>query len=61
MLERIVSRSNMRAAYDRVVGNKGCAGIDDMEASDLKSFLKENWDSIKASVQYFAQRVGSRT
>ncbi|WP_462282130.1 group II intron reverse transcriptase/maturase [Salinivirga cyanobacteriivorans] len=50
MLERIVSKGNMYAAFDRVVGNKGCAGVDGMEVKDLKPYLKEHWDHIKASI-----------
>lgn len=30
----------MKAAYDRVVGNSGCAGVDGMEVSELKLYLK---------------------
>lgn len=50
MLERIVSKSNMKTAYDRVVGNKGCAGIDGMEVKDLKPYLDEHWKHIKAAI-----------
>ena len=50
MLEQIVSKDNMKAAYDRVVGNKGCAGVDGMEISELKPYLKANWHTIRASI-----------
>jgi len=50
MLERIVSKENMRAAYARVVGNKGCAGVDGMEVKDLKPYLNEHWDHMKAAI-----------
>ena len=40
LMELIVSRENMMAAYARVVGNKGAAGIDKMTVADLKPFLK---------------------
>jgi RNA-directed DNA polymerase len=50
MLERIVSKDNMKAAYDRVVRNKGCAGVDGMEVSELKPYLKAHWHIIKASI-----------
>jgi len=50
MLERIVNKENMYAAFDRVVGNKGCAGVDGMEVKDLKPYLKEHWDHIKVSI-----------
>lgn len=40
----------MKAAYDRVVGNKGCAGTDGMEVKDLKPYLNEHWGHIKAAI-----------
>ena len=47
LMEQVVSRANMMAAYVRVVGNKGAAGIDKMTVADLKSFLVEHWPRIK--------------
>jgi hypothetical protein len=38
LMELVVSRENMMAAYARVVGNKGAAGIDAMSVADLKPF-----------------------
>ena len=49
MLEVIVSKDNMKAAYDRVVGNKGSAGIDGLSVTELKPYIKEHWPVIKAS------------
>lgn len=40
----------MKTAYDRVVGNKGCAGIDGMEVTGLKPYLNAHWPVIKASI-----------
>lgn len=50
MLERIVSKENMKTAYERVVSNKGCAGIDGMEVTDLQPYLKLHWHKIKTSI-----------
>ena len=50
MLDQIVSKENMLAAYNRVIGNKGCAGVDGMELSELKAYLKAHWHTIKASI-----------
>ncbi len=50
MLERIVSKENMFAAYHRVVGNKGCAGVDGMKVNDLKPYLNERWKEIKQTI-----------
>jgi RNA-directed DNA polymerase len=47
LMELVVSRENMMAAYARVVGNKGAAGIDGMSVADLKPFLVEHWPRIK--------------
>jgi RNA-directed DNA polymerase len=47
LMELVVSRENMMAAYARVVGNKGAAGIDKMSVTDLKPFLVEHWSCIK--------------
>lgn len=40
LMEMVVSRGNMMAAYQRVVRNKGAAGIDGMPVGDLKAFLR---------------------
>jgi group II intron reverse transcriptase/maturase len=47
LMEEIVSRDNMMAAYSRVVRNKGAAGVDGMPVTDLKGYLKENWRHIR--------------
>ena len=47
LMELVVSRENMVAAYARVVGNKGAAGIDAMSVADLKPFLVEHWPRIR--------------
>lgn len=40
----------MEAAYDRVVGNKGCAGVDGMEVDELKPFMKVCWPIVKRAI-----------
>ena len=47
LMEEIVSRGNMMAAYSRVVSNKGAPGIDEMPVTALKDYLKEEWSRIK--------------
>ena len=47
LIERLVERKNMMAAYSRVMRNKGAAGIDKMPVAELKPYLKENWAEIK--------------
>ena len=46
LMELAVSRENMMAAYARVVGNKGAAGIDEVSVADLKPFLVD-WPRIR--------------
>jgi group II intron reverse transcriptase/maturase len=51
LLEEILSRPNMLAAYDRVTGNKGAAGIDGVEAKDFKLQLEGEWGQIKFQLE----------
>lgn len=46
LMEKIVSRGNMMAAYSRVMRNKGAPGVDDMPVTALKSHLQEQWPRI---------------
>ncbi|MDH4027184.1 MAG: group II intron reverse transcriptase/maturase, partial [Desulfuromonadales bacterium] len=47
LLEDIFSRENMQAAYQRVVSNKGAAGIDGMTVGELSDHLRHNWPCIR--------------
>jgi group II intron reverse transcriptase/maturase len=47
LMDKIVSRGNMMAAYSRVVSNKGAPGVDDMPVTVLKGYLHEEWPRIK--------------
>src|SRR5450631_639134 len=47
LMEKIVSRGNMMAAYSRVVSNKGAPGVDEMPVTALKGYLQEEWPRIK--------------
>jgi RNA-directed DNA polymerase len=47
LMEAVVERENMRAAYQRVVSNQGAAGVDEMSVDDLKAYLQEEWPRIK--------------
>lgn len=51
LLEEILSRPNMLAAYERVTGNKGAAGIDGVEAKDFKSQLDREWIQTKSQLE----------
>jgi RNA-directed DNA polymerase len=47
LMEAVVERGNMTAAYRRVVRNKGSSGIDGMTVDDLKPYLNREWVRIK--------------
>ena len=43
LLSVVLARTNMQKAYARVMRNKGAAGVDGIEVSDLKAYLKCHW------------------
>lgn len=47
IIERMVERTNMIKALDRIVGNNGAPGIDKMTVHQLKPYLKKHWAEIK--------------
>jgi group II intron reverse transcriptase/maturase len=59
LLEEILSRSNMLAAYDRVVGNKGAAGIDGVEATGFQSQLQREWETVKSQLENGSYQPGA--
>jgi RNA-directed DNA polymerase len=50
LMERVVERSNMRLAYERVVRNKGAAGVDGVAVSEMKDWLAVHWPSVKKAL-----------
>lgn len=50
LMEAVVSRGNLMAAYQRVVGNKGAAGVDGMTTAAFKDHLKAHWPTIKVKL-----------
>lgn len=50
MLEAVVERENMIRALKAVEGNKGAAGIDRMATSELRSYLRKEWERIKEAL-----------
>lgn len=47
LLERILARDNMLKAIKRVIANKGSHGVDGMKIDELRTFIINNWISIK--------------
>jgi RNA-directed DNA polymerase len=50
LMEAVVERGNLWLAYQRVVQNKGAAGVDDLAVSELKDHLKRHWPAIRAKL-----------
>ena len=46
MMEQVVSRQNMLAAYHRVVRNAGAAGVDGVSVDELVGYCNEHWETI---------------
>lgn len=51
LLEQIISKSNMRQAYERVVANKGAAGVDGIGFLDFTSEVSVKWPLIKIQLE----------
>ena len=51
LLEKILDKKNMNAAYKKVCANKGAGGVDDVTIEELGDYIKENWDSIREQIR----------
>ena len=49
LIERILDKDNVRIALEKVITNKGAAGIDGMKVEELRGYMNANWPSIKPS------------
>ena len=47
LIERVVCRENMLAAYRRVVRNKGAAGVDGVTVHELGAFCQAHWEGVR--------------
>ena len=52
LLEKILSKDNMNAAYKRVCTNKGAGGVDGVTVEELGDYIKENWESIREQIRH---------
>jgi RNA-directed DNA polymerase len=60
LMEAVVERGNMTAAYKRVVANQGAAGADGMTVDELKGYFNAQWERIKRELlegRYMPQPV----
>ncbi len=51
LLEEIISKSNMQAAYRQVMGNKGAAGVDGIGAAGFPGHLKAEWGAVRTKLE----------
>lgn len=49
-MEAVVERSNLWRAYERVVRNKGAAGVDGLTVADFKTWLQQHWPTVRAAL-----------
>lgn len=47
----VLERGNMMRAYERVLRNKGAAGVDGMMVGDLNAHLKAHWPEIREQLR----------
>jgi len=51
LFEEVISKSNMRLAYQKVTGNKGAAGVDSIGVADFAGQLKAEWGDVKTKLE----------
>ena len=49
-MDAVCERGNLTLAYQRVVKNKGAAGVDGIGIAEFKDHLKQHWPTIKAKL-----------
>jgi RNA-directed DNA polymerase len=48
LMEAVVERGNLMLGYQRVIENKGAAGVDHLAVPELKDHLQRHWPTIRA-------------
>jgi RNA-directed DNA polymerase len=51
LMSAVLERGNMMRAYERVLRNKGAAGVDGMTVGGLKAHLKAHWPEIREQLR----------
>jgi group II intron reverse transcriptase/maturase len=49
-MDAVVERNNLWQAYERVMRNKGAAGVDGLTVSEFRAWLQQHWPSIKTAL-----------
>jgi group II intron reverse transcriptase/maturase len=50
LMDAVCERSNLMLAYQRVIKNKGSAGVDGIGIAEFKDHLKRHWPTIKVKL-----------
>jgi RNA-directed DNA polymerase len=50
MLEQILDRRNIERALEQVMRNKGAAGVDGMQTGELRTYVNDNWQSLRSGI-----------
>jgi RNA-directed DNA polymerase len=50
LMDAVCERGNLKLAYQRVVKNKGAAGVDGIGIDEFDDHLKQHWPTIKAKL-----------
>ena len=51
MIKQVINKKNLNDAYLRVYGNKGAAGVDGLQVTDLKSTLKAHGNTYNKQIE----------
>jgi len=49
-MDAVVERGNLWQAYERVMQNKGAAGVDGLTVIEFKAWLQQHWSSVKEAL-----------
>lgn len=47
LMEQVLDRKNLLAAYERVVRNSGAPGVDGMTVRELEAYCREHWPRVR--------------
>lgn len=59
MIEQILSARNLSLARNKVIANKGSCGVDFMEVSELKDYIKSHRSNICTSIIHQSYKVSA--
>lgn len=51
LISKALERNNLKKAIERVEANKGAPGVDGMSTGELRSYLRGNWETLKAQLE----------